>query len=248
MHQQRQLLVLDSKFRINPEDKDHLYKFKLNGRIRFNGNIKLEQFIFQNSQYVFSPEKKSDKFIYTEEGNESITINIKGMFDNTDAFVRRFNEIMTSHGLQTKMKYEPHLYEISIQNNDGTNFTLEEYYNDGTFTNLIGFKRLNQGNNVYTNVNTPKLFSQRLIFISMPELGTYSITTKGLNSSSKPYTYLVLSKPGFEIVANINNTFANEFYVNDRDIDELSVRIHDSDGLPFVNNKGNANFIIVLSY
>ena len=82
----------------------------------------------------------------------------------------------------------------------------------------------------------------------MPELGTYSITTKGINSSSKPYTYLVVSKPGFEIVANINNTFANEFYVNDRDVDEISVRIHDSDGLPFVNNKGNANFIIVLSY
>ena len=70
----------------------------------------------------------------------------------------------------------------------------------------------------------------------MPEIGTYSITTKGINSSSKPYTYLVVSKPGFEIVANINNTFANEFYVNDRDVDEISVRIHDSDGLPFVNN------------
>ena len=86
MHPQRQLLVLDSKFRKNPEDKDHLYKLKLNARIRFNGKIKLEQFIFQNSQYVFSPEKKSDRFIYTEEGTESnplpVTINIKGMFDN----------------------------------------------------------------------------------------------------------------------------------------------------------------------
>ena len=57
MDTQRHLLVLDSKFRINPEDKEHLYKFKLNARIRFNGNIKLEQFIFQNSQYVFSSEK-----------------------------------------------------------------------------------------------------------------------------------------------------------------------------------------------
>ena len=65
---QRQLLVLDSKFYTNPEDKDHSYKFKLNGRIRFDGMIRLEQFIFQNSQYVFSSEKKSDKFIYTEEG------------------------------------------------------------------------------------------------------------------------------------------------------------------------------------
>jgi len=113
---------------------------------------------------------------------------------------------------------------------------------------LIGFKRLNQGANVYINVDTPKLFSQRLIYVSIPELGTYSIITKGISSSSKPYTYLVLSKPGFEIVSNINNTFANEFYVKYKDIDELNVRIHDSDGLPFVNNKGNANFIIVLSY
>ena len=94
MHPQRQLLVLDSKFRTNPEDKDHLYKFKLNARIRFNGKIELEQFIFQNSQYVFSPEKKSDRFTYTEEGNLPVTISIKGMFDNTDAFVKGFNEVM----------------------------------------------------------------------------------------------------------------------------------------------------------
>ena len=46
MNSQRQLLVLDSKFRTNPEEKDHLYKFKLNAKIRFNGMIKLEQFIF----------------------------------------------------------------------------------------------------------------------------------------------------------------------------------------------------------
>ena len=80
---QRQLLVLDSKFRINPEDKDHLYKFKLNARIIFNGMVKLEQFIFQNSQYVFNPEKKSDKFIYIEEGDFPVIIIIKGMFDNS---------------------------------------------------------------------------------------------------------------------------------------------------------------------
>ena len=52
---------------------------------------------------------------------------------------------------------------------------------------LIGFNRLKQGSNFYTNVDTPKLFSQRLIFISMPELGTYSITAKGINTSSKPF-------------------------------------------------------------
>ena len=248
MFTQRQLLVLDSRFRTNPEDKDHIYKFKLNARIRFDGMIRLEQFIFQNSQYVFSPEKKSDKFIYAEEGHDPVVINLKGMFDNTDAFVKYFNEVMSNNNIRIRMTYISALYEIKIQHLDGINFSLGEYYNDGIFMSLIGFKKSNQGANVYTNVNTPKLFSQSLIYISIPELGTYSITTKGIYSSSKPYTYLVLSKPGFEIVSNINNTFANEFYVKDKDIDEFSVRIHDSDGLPFVNNKGNANFIIILSY
>ena len=114
---------------------------------------------------------------------------------------------MTGAGIRIRMKYIALLYELQIQHLDGINFSLEEYYDDGAFLDLIGFKRLNQGSNFYVNINTPKLFSQRLIFISILELGTYSITTKGINSSSKPYTFLVLSKPGFEIVANINNTF-----------------------------------------
>ena len=178
MHPQRQLLVLDSKFRTNPEDKDHLYKFKLNARIRFNGKIKLEQLIFQNSQNVFSSEKK------TEDGNPlPVTINIKGMFNNTDAFVKGFNEVMSSNGIQIRMTYVFFLFEIKIQHLGGTKFSLEEYYGDGTFMDLIGFSRLNQGNNVYTNVDTPKLFSQRLIFISIPELGTSTFTTKAMQES-----------------------------------------------------------------
>ena len=94
------------------------------------------------------------------------------MFDNTDTFVKYFHEVMSNNATRIRMLYTAHLYEIRIQHLDGTNFSLEEYYDDGTFTDLIGFKRLNQEDNVYTNVNTPKLFSQRLIFISMPELGT----------------------------------------------------------------------------
>ena len=31
-------------------------------------------------------------------------------------------------------------------------------------------------------------------------------------------------------------------------VDELSVRICSSDGLSFVNNKGNANFVMIISY
>ena len=150
----RQLLVLDTKFRTNPEDKDHLYKFKLNGRIRFDGMIKLEQFIFQNSQYVFSSEKKTDKFIYTEDTNDPVVINLKGMFDNTDTFVKYFNEIMSNNDIRIRMTYIASLYEIKIQHLDGINFSLGEYYDDGTMMELIGFKKLNQGANVYTNVNT----------------------------------------------------------------------------------------------
>ena len=87
------------------------------------------------------------------------------------------------------MIYISALYEIRIQHLDGINFSLEDCYDEGnSLMDLIGFKKLNQGNNVYTNVNTPKLFSQSLIYISIPELGTYSITTKGISSSSKPYT------------------------------------------------------------
>ena len=82
--------------------------------------------------------------IYTEEGNGPITINIKGMFDNTDTFVKYFNEVMSNNATRIRMLYTAHLYEIRIQHHDGNNFTLEEYYDDGTFTELIGFNRLNQ--------------------------------------------------------------------------------------------------------
>ena len=136
----RQLLVLDSHFRTNPEDKDHLYKFKLNARIKFNGMIKLEQFIFQNSQYVFSSEKKTDKFIYTEEGEDPLVINLKGMFDNTDSFVKYFNEVMSDNGIRIRMTYISSLYEIKIQHLDGVNFSLGEYYDEGTMMDLIGSK------------------------------------------------------------------------------------------------------------
>ena len=166
------------------------------------------------------------------------------MFGNTYSFVRRFNEVLASHSISIRMSYSSSLYEITIQHLQGEIFSLEEFYDEGGFMNLIGFKKVNTGQNVYTNENVPKLFSQRLIYISIPEIGTYSLITK----NSKPYKFLVLSKHGFEIVSNINNTFENEFYVKDKEVDELTIKIHDSDGLPFVNSKGNANFIIVLSY
>ena len=152
---------------------------------------------------------------------------------------------MNNHSLgRIKITYSNILYEFQIQHLDGKEFSLEEYYNDGNFMDLLGFNHSIQGANAYTNINVPKLFAQRPIYILIPEIGTYSTIAKGM----KPYTFLVLSKPGFEIVSNINNTFDNSFYVKDKELDELTIRIHDSDGLPFVNNKGNANFILILSY
>ena len=202
----RQLLVLDSKYRTNPEEKEHEYKFKLNTKMKINGIIRLEQFVFQNSQYVFNTEKKSNKFIYTAGGIPT-NITFEGMFDNTDSFVRRFNEVLASHSISIRMSYSSSLYEITIQHLQGEIFSLEEFYDEGGFMDLIGFKKVNTGQNVYTNENVPKLFSQRLIYISIPEIGTYSLLTR----NSKPYTFLVLSKTGFEIVSNIKKNLQMSF-------------------------------------
>ena len=46
-----------------------------------------------------------------------------------------------------------------------------------------------------------------------------------------------------------NNILAfAKFYVSNKNLDELTVRICSSDGLSFVNNKGNANFVMIISY
>lgn len=237
----KNLLVLDSRHKTNVETDGFTFKFKLNQCIKINGSVRLEQFIFQNSQYVFSKEKKSDRFIYIDNTGFPTTVTITGKFDTIDDFVKHFNSITS--GLNIKMIYIKQLYEIQIQHLQGNMFSLTEYYTDGTLLSLIGFDKC-QGNNVYTNTSTPKLFSQSLIYISIPELGVYNAITQG----SKPYTFLVLSQQGFEIVSNINNTFANTFHVSDKNLDELTIQIRGSDGLPFVNNKGNANVIMILSY
>ena len=234
----KNLLVLDSRYRTNQEDQDgYAYKFKLNKNIKFNGPMRLEQFIFQNSQYVFSEEKKSNKFLLND-----IIFTIQGKFDTIDAFVKEFNNVIV--GQNIKMFYTPHLYEIKILHNTGLTFTFKEFYLDGTFMNLLGFNRNNTGLNTYTNINIPKLFSQTLIYITIPELGVYNTYTK----DSKPYTYVIASQPGFEIVANLNSTFDNIFYVSDKDIDEMTIQIRDNTGMSFINNKGDSNFIMILSY
>jgi len=243
---QKQLLVFDSQFRTNIEKTDgdeYEYKFKLNKSIQINGPVHLEQFIFQNSQYVFNSEKKSNKFIYTDNNGIETIITIEGKYETIDDFVKQFNKL--TQALNIKMIYTSYLYEIKIPHLNGSAFSLSEFYDlDGTFMKLIGFNKVNHGQNVYSNMNTPKLFSQSLISVSIPEFGTYNTITQG----SKPYTFLVLSQQGFEIVANINTTFSNTFYVSNKNLDELTTKIRDSDGLPFVNNKGNANAILVLNY
>ena len=79
---------------------------------------------------MFSSEKKTDKFIYTEEGEEGNprdhTINLKSMFDNTDSFVKYFNELMSNNDIRIRMTCISALYEIKIQHLDGVNFSLGE--------------------------------------------------------------------------------------------------------------------------
>ena len=145
------------------------------------------------------------------------------------------------------MIYTPHLYEIKILHNTGLNFTFKEFYLDGTFMNLLGFNRINTGSNTYTNLNIPRLFSQTLIYITLPELGVYNTYTK----DSKPYPFVIASQPGFEIVANFNSTFENVFHVSNKDLDEITVQIRDNLGMSYINNinnKGDTNFIMILSY
>lgn len=142
------------------------------------------------------------------------------------------------------MTYTQALYEIKIQHTAGQNCSFKEYYDDGIFMDLLGFIKTNTGNNVYTNVNIPRLFSQTLIYITIPELGVYNTYTQG----SKPYAYLIACQPGFEIIANINQSFENSFIVSDKTLDEITIQIRDCNGLPFINNKGDSNFIMILSY
>ena len=81
--------------------------------MKINGTIRLEKFIFQNSQYVFSKEKKSNKFIIAAESVYK-EVTIEGIFDNTDTFVKKFNEIMNSQSLPIRISYSNILYEIKI--------------------------------------------------------------------------------------------------------------------------------------
>jgi hypothetical protein len=238
----RQLLVLDSRYRTNPEETNgFVYKFKLNKNLKISGSIRLEQFIFQNSQYVFSEQKKTNKFRYTNTSGSKV-VTIEGTFDTADAFVKRFNEVMVSEALQIRLIYATYLYEIRIQHLNGLTFQLDEIPG-GSFLDLLGFPTTLRQSSSYSNTKVPKLFAQSMIYISIPELGTYSTVMKG----SKGYTFLVLSKPGFEITSN-SIQVSNEFYVGSKELDELTVQIRGDDGTAFINNKGNANFIIVLSY
>jgi hypothetical protein len=167
-------------------------------------------------------------------------ITIEGTFDTVDVFVKRFNEIMVAESMQIRMIYTAYLYEFRLLHTEGLSFKL-----DGQgFLDLIGMSPVKTDfQSSYTNTKVPKLFSQTMIYISLPEFGTYSTVTK----DSRGYTFLVLSKPGFEITSNSQQIYS-EFYVGNKELDELTVQIRGEDGKAFTNNKGNANFIIVLSY
>jgi hypothetical protein len=150
----RKYLVLDSKYRTNKEDTSgYEYKFKLNRNVKINGNIKLENFIFQNSQYTFSVENKSNKFIFN-----NIPITLNGTFSDIDSFIRVFNDTMQMHNIQ--IIFSKHLYEIKVQSKTGSLFSFNEYYDGGNFMQLLGFDQINEGYTFYTNKHIPRLFSQ----------------------------------------------------------------------------------------
>lgn len=101
---QKQLLILESRYRTNTQDTNGSeYKFKLKTNININGTVRLEQFIFQNSQYTFSADKKSNKFVFTSNTGVPTTITIQGKFDTIDDFVKRFNVVTA--GLNITMIY-----------------------------------------------------------------------------------------------------------------------------------------------
>ncbi len=114
---------------LNPKHAETIkggYKFKLNKRIQLNGTIRLEQFVFQNSQYTFSEEKMTNKFFI-----DNTEYEILGKFDTVDAFVKLFNTLNPN----IKMEYFPHLFEMRIQSLKGVPFELND---NGRFLSLLG--------------------------------------------------------------------------------------------------------------
>ncbi len=92
------MIILNSK---HSETIKGGYRFKLNKRIHLNGIIRLEQFVFQNLQYTFSQEKKTNKFFI-----DNTEYEILGKFDTVDVFVKHFNTLNPN----IKMVYYPHLF------------------------------------------------------------------------------------------------------------------------------------------
>ncbi len=94
----------------------------INKRIQLNGIIILEQFVFQNSQYTFSEEKKTNKFFI-----DNTEYEILGKFDTVDAFVKHFNTLNPN----IKMVYYPHLLVVVGESSDSVSIQtyLYEHHN-----------------------------------------------------------------------------------------------------------------------
>jgi hypothetical protein len=242
----KQTIVLDSRYRINPEVTDgSIYKFRTSTHLNFKSTVRMEQFIFQNSQYVFSDEKGTSTLNFTIN-NQETTVKFYGTFTTVDDFIKAFNKTMDDNQLPNiRISYNVFLNESQIQNTDQKVFTLS----GKGFLDLLGYQDNLQGQMFYKNTNVPKLFNQDLIYITIPELGYYTSVIKGISGgTTMNYTFMVLSPPGFQITSTYNNTFENDFYTGVKSLDELSVIIRGPDGKAFVNNKGNASFIIILSF
>ena len=240
----RSILLLDSRNKINNDSDGYEFRFKLNKYIDMKGKVKIESFVFQNSEYVFSSKNKSDKFVFENLTTETgpIIVCITGTFTDATSFVQKFNSLMSIYNV--KMTYTPELYEFKVMHTGGNLIRFDDFYGEsGNFMTLIGFQTTNTGSSFYTNTRIPKMFSYQNIFIYIPEFGTYDCYTSG----SKPFTFLIHSKPSFETVIKNNETYSYELR-KPITVGELTVQLRNDSGHTFLNAKEDINFKLVLSY
>lgn len=242
----RKQILLDSRYNLSPDVNNKGYSFKFDKVIEMSaGELRIENFIFQNSEYVFSSanERKTERFIFqnvTQDG-PLYDFTIKGTFADANSFLSKFNSLLTSHNV--KMTYNAEELEFKIFHTGGDVFKFSDYYDDGKFMEMLGFEHTNEGANFYVNTKIPKLFSTQNLFIYMDEIGAYDGQVVGI----QPYTFVIQTKPSFETIINNNETYAFPLAFP-LSIKNLTIHLKNDSGLSFSNVKSNANFKMVLSY
>ena len=247
-------LTLDSRFCANKGTKESAYTYvwKLNQAVTFKKQLELEYLQFKHSDYVFSPENNSDRFeviIYTEDVPTVYPLQIKGLFDDVNDFVKKMKELLTPY---ISFTYDKNLLEFKISHNSGAIFEFNDNYNQytkeyGNFMKLLGFKNKNTGAHCYTNINIPKLFDSQFLMLYVAEFGGVNVFPNTMKNY--PHTFVIPADKGFEIQVFLNSAYPNVFYLNeDITTDKLTITIRDSDGSMIVGSKGDQSLIIHLKY